>query len=222
MEFQFCKWKDCQRQRWWRWRRWFQSAMDGLVQLNCTRKNRGKKKTGLTMKLPGEAIVSSVQGPRYDPQWHKTTEAKQKMNTISFMLLLLQQAKFTSRVWWCSSAPQHLEGRAGRSGVLAHPLPCSTFEASKGYTSLCEMIWTDENCPHGLLFHSRDVGRAYWVKVLAIQPGELSSIPRTHVRVGQEEQLLKVVLQFPWSPHACYGIRVHIHIHHMVASSKEN
>lgn len=36
------------------------------------------------MKLPGEAIASSVQGPWYDPQWHKTTEAKQKNEHYKF------------------------------------------------------------------------------------------------------------------------------------------
>lgn len=71
-------------------------------------KTEGKKreKTGLRMQLPGEAI----QGPQCDPYTVPQTKAKQKMNRVSFMLILLQQMKFTNRAWWCSSATQHLEG----------------------------------------------------------------------------------------------------------------
>lgn len=40
----------------------------------------------------------------------------------------------------------------------------------------------------------RDSERNQWVKVLAIKPGNLSSIPRTHVKVEDKNQLHKTVL----------------------------
>lgn len=85
--------------------------------------------------------------------------------------------------------------------------------ASK-FQRILGVLWTPH--PHTQIhmgLHLEEGGgdneMAQWVKVLASKPGDLSSIPKTHV-MGGENQLTKVVLQPPHTfPGTCAPTYIH-------------
>lgn len=146
------------------------------------------------MQLPGEAI----QGPQCDPHTVPQTKAKQSKAKDEKGKLYAYSTP-TNEIHKQGMVVQFCNPALGRHGQAGHEFKVIFYHIASlkpaSATPVSVWLFEGELPPQGHSFHFRDVERAHWVKVLAAQPGDLSSIhPRTHVRVGQEKQFLKVVL----------------------------
>lgn len=116
----------------------------------------------------------------------------------------------STRVPWLSKAweearLQTLQNPLLNLGVHKLPLP-----GSVSFLSLWENLGNKGTCdpsPNSGCLRDWKPGKVvWWVKVLAVKSGDLSSIPR----VGGENPLLEVVL---WFSYLCCGTDVNTHTH---------
>lgn len=116
----------------------------------------------------------------------------------------------STRVPWLSKAWEEARLQALQSPLLNLGVCKLSPPESVSFLSLWENLGNNGTCdpsPNSGRLRDWKPGKVvWWVKVLAVKSGDLSSIPR----VGGENPLLEVVL---WFSYLCCGTGVNTHTH---------